>query len=348
MTFFAGKVKATRPLVLTGCPGTLELRHISLPSYAARTVVQLAVHGTLQVTPYTTRIDRGSADAPTASNLGNGRCLQVLCVLQPGVQENATIRVTIDHASRNRAEVRVDGGPVHIAGRWLGHHQSRITKYSAFGRSRPARNGVGDESDESDEAGFMSMMLGSSDDEDEGRDSALAPDSLEVCERAERRASATPRVRRVATDRLPAGSQVRLHGLASRPDLNGTTCEVLHFDADASVMRYAVQLADGSCIRVKPECVAPANPKPKRVGGSSSGARGLTDRHPELARAPTPARAFAAKYSPFATSKVTAKDFRDTNAFKKQSRIARRVPKELQEEAKKGGAKKGVSKKGRR
>ena len=61
MTFFAGKVKATRPLVLTGCPGTLELRHISLPSYAARTVVQLAVHGTLQVTPYTTRIDRGSA-----------------------------------------------------------------------------------------------------------------------------------------------------------------------------------------------------------------------------------------------------------------------------------------------
>jgi hypothetical protein len=61
MTFFAGKVKATRPLVLTGCPGTLELRHISLPSYAARTVVQLAVHGTLQVTPYRTRIDRGSA-----------------------------------------------------------------------------------------------------------------------------------------------------------------------------------------------------------------------------------------------------------------------------------------------
>ena len=46
-TYIAGTVESNSPLLLTGSTRTLELRHISLAS-AARSVVQLVVHGTLQ------------------------------------------------------------------------------------------------------------------------------------------------------------------------------------------------------------------------------------------------------------------------------------------------------------
>ena len=258
------------------------------------------------------------------------------------MQDSCRIRVVINRASSHRAELVVDGGSVHITGRWLRRYQPQPNKYSVFGRLNPARRGEvaeGDESDDSSEGGFTSMMLGSSDDEDE----------------------AAPVARNVAPDRLPAGSYVQLCGLLTRPDLNGTMCEVLHFDDE--VVRYAVQLPDGSNIRVKPECVTRAVVGGSRAVGKQSGGRdpahqrsvkrGPADEPNRAMRRkalqtidhgpmPKPARAFAAKYSPFATSKVSTKDFRDTNAFKKQSRIARRVPKELQEVAsKKGGSKKG-------
>jgi hypothetical protein len=58
-------------------------------------------------------------------------------------------------------------------------------------------------------------------------------------------------------DRLPAGAHVQLKDLVSKPELNGTPCRVRVFDAE--VGRYAVELPDGSCIRVKLECVTPVD-----------------------------------------------------------------------------------------
>ncbi len=68
----------------------------------------------------------------------------------------------------------------------------------------------------------------------------------------------------MAEDRSASGSHLRLKGLGSKPELNGRACTVLFFDTEAG--RYALELADGSCIRVKPECVAP-------VGGAIADGR---------------------------------------------------------------------------
>ena len=52
---------------------------------------------------------------------------------------------------------------------------------------------------------------------------------------------------------LPAGAHVRISGLISRPELNGSQGVVLHFDHKKA--RYAVQLADRKEMLLKPECI---------------------------------------------------------------------------------------------
>ena len=56
-----------------------------------------------------------------------------------------------------------------------------------------------------------------------------------------------------ASMNLPAGAHVRISGLMSRPELNGQQGAVLHFDRKKT--RYGVQLADGTEILLKPECL---------------------------------------------------------------------------------------------
>ena len=52
---------------------------------------------------------------------------------------------------------------------------------------------------------------------------------------------------------FPTGAHVRISTLVSRPELNGQQGVVLHVEHETA--RYGVQLADGTEILLKPECL---------------------------------------------------------------------------------------------